>query len=79
VIDTTGPGLTDEQQQRLAEMVRRGYQSWAEFDDRYAKQQRAIRALSPGLATWAALRRFLEEQAGPFQWPVSARCGSPGR
>lgn len=64
VIDTTGPGLTDEQQRRLAKMVRRGYQSWDDFHRRYAERQRAIRALSPGLATWADLRRLLEEQAG---------------
>jgi hypothetical protein len=45
-------------------MVQRGYQSWREFNNRFAEQQHAIRALSPGLASWDDLRRFLEDQVG---------------
>jgi superfamily II DNA or RNA helicase len=59
-----GEGLTDEQQKKLAEMVQQGYNSWNEFNHRFAGQQRAIRALNPGLATWDDMRRFLAEQCG---------------
>jgi hypothetical protein len=55
--------LTDEQQ-RLAEMVRRGYQTWDDFNRRFAKQQRDIRLLNPGLAGWDDLRRFFAAQTG---------------
>lgn len=53
IVHKPGDGLTDEQQRRrLAEMVRQGYQSWADFNRRFAQQQqRAIRLLDPGLAT----------------------------
>ena len=64
IVHKPGGGLTDEQQRRLAEMVREGFQSWAEFNRRFAEQQRAIRLLDPGLATWEDLRRFLTDQAG---------------
>jgi hypothetical protein len=44
-------------------MVRLGYQSWDEFNRRFAAQ-RAIRALNPGLATWDDVRQFLADQGG---------------
>jgi superfamily II DNA or RNA helicase len=64
MVHRPGEGLSDDQEKKLAEMVRLGYQSWSDFSHRFAAQQRAIRGLSPGLATWDDLRRFLVEQAG---------------
>ena len=64
IADAPMTGLTDEQQRRLAEMVQRGYQSWDTFHRRFSDQQRAIRSLNPGLATWEDVRAFLRELVG---------------
>ena len=64
IVHKPGEGLSDEQEKKLAEMVRLGYQSWSEFNHRFAAQHHAIRDLNPGLATWDDLRRFVIEQAG---------------
>lgn len=63
IVHAPGENLTDEQQ-RLAEMVRHGYQTWDDFNRRFAKQQRDIRLLNPGLASWDDLRRFFAAQVG---------------
>jgi Helicase conserved C-terminal domain len=57
-------GLSDDQEKKLAEMVRLGYQSWSDFNRRFATQDHAIRELNPGLASWDDLRRFLVDHAG---------------
>lgn len=64
VIRADGGYLSDEQQQRLAGMVRRGYQDWDDFHRRFAEQQQSIRTLNPGLAGWDDVRSFLEDLAG---------------
>ncbi len=64
IVVTPGGTLTAEQEQRLAELVRDGYRNWDEFHRRFAGQQRQIKALNPGLATWEDLRQFLKSQAG---------------
>lgn len=64
ITGTSSPPINGEQASRLAEMVQRGYDSWREFNSRFAEQQRAILEQNPGLASWDDLRRFLVEQAG---------------
>jgi len=64
IVVTPGGTLTAEQEQRVAELVRDGYRTWDAFHRRFADQQRQIKALDPGLATWEDLRRFLQSQAG---------------
>ncbi len=38
----------------------RGYDEWKRFHDTYAKEQRQIRALDPGQATWGDVAAFAE-------------------
>lgn len=65
IVIAVAPGgtLTAEQERRLAELVRDGYRTWDEFHRRFADQQRQIKALDPGLASWEDLRQFLVSQA----------------
>jgi hypothetical protein len=51
--------LTHEDQERLARMVREGFQSWNRFHERFAHQQRLIREQPAGLSTWRDLEEFL--------------------
>lgn len=64
ITGTSGTPINGEQERRLTEMVQQGYQSWRDFNSRFAEQQRAIRDQNPGLASWDDLRRFLVELAG---------------
>lgn len=53
-----GP-LTREDQDTLGRMVQEGYTKWRQFDERYAQQQRQIKAQDAGLGTWGDLKAFL--------------------
>ncbi|MGK3964051.1 helicase-related protein [Sorangium sp. So ce1667] len=55
-----GP-LSPEERERIADLVTRGFDQWKGFHDRYAKQQKQIRTLDPGQATWADLAAFAED------------------
>ena len=67
IVHKAEDGLSDEQEKKLAEMVRLGYESWADFNARFSAQQQAIRTLNPGLATWDDLRQFVVDHAGGVQ------------
>jgi hypothetical protein len=46
-------------QARLAKLVQAGFHAWKSFHDRYAEQERQIRQLDPGQASWEDLGAFL--------------------
>lgn len=50
--------LDDAERARVASLVTQGFQAWQAFHERYASQQRQIRALDPGQATWDDLGMF---------------------
>ena len=59
-----GP-LSEQDRERLAELVTRGFDQWKSFHDRYAEQQqKKIRTLDPGQVTWADLAAFAREYLG---------------
>lgn len=51
--------LMDEDIQRLSALVDSGFRDWKAFHERYAENQRQIRELSAGLASWQHLKDFL--------------------
>jgi len=51
--------LDDEEQGRLALLVREGFERWRQFDQRFAERQKSLRALDPGLASWRDVRDFV--------------------
>lgn len=61
--DALGP-LTGAQRNAVATLVTAGFRSWETFHTRYAQQQRQIRDLSPGEATWDDVERFATELLG---------------
>jgi superfamily II DNA or RNA helicase len=58
-----GAPLSGTDREKLAEMVRQGFQKWKDFHDKYG-QQNTIRQQDPGLASWEDVAHFLEELSG---------------
>jgi superfamily II DNA or RNA helicase len=56
--------LSDDETDRLSSLVEAGFRSWNSFHAKYSENQKRIRALSPGLATWTDLRDVLVEFGG---------------
>jgi superfamily II DNA or RNA helicase len=56
--------LSSDESDRLSALVEAGFRSWNSFHAKYSENQKRIRALSPGLATWADLRDVLIEFGG---------------
>lgn len=48
-------------QEKIAAMVQRGFQTWREFHERFGAQQREIRRQPPGLVTWEDMRHFAQD------------------
>ncbi len=63
LINEANAPFTTEDQERLATMVRQGFQTWRDFDRRFSDQQRQIRQLNPGLATWTDVSNFVRRHA----------------
>ncbi|HVK67362.1 MAG TPA: helicase-related protein [Polyangium sp.] len=58
-----GP-LSPDEQARLTTLVTEGYNQWKRFHDRYSEQQKQIRSLDPGEATWGDLATFARTYLG---------------
>ncbi len=58
-----GP-LSEDEQARVATLVTQGYEQWRRFHDQYSHQQKQIRALDPGEATWGDLGEFVRTNLG---------------
>jgi len=58
-----GP-LSEDEQARVATLVTKGYEQWRRFHDQYSHQQKQIRALDPGEATWGDLAEFVRTHLG---------------
>lgn len=56
--------LSVTDQQRIAELVQRGFQSWKSFHDRFGEQQRSIKQQNAGLAAWDDIVHYLRQYAG---------------
>ncbi|MGH7595376.1 MAG: DEAD/DEAH box helicase [bacterium] len=56
--------LSTADQNKLAEMVQRGFQNWKAFHDKYSEQHKAIRHQPAGLVTWDDVVIFLEKFGG---------------
>jgi superfamily II DNA or RNA helicase len=50
-----------QDEEKLSEMIRQGFQDWKAFHDRFGKEQRALERQNPGLLTWDDVAFFLEE------------------
>lgn len=46
------------EQERIAEMVQRGFHTWRAFHERFGMQQREMRKQTPGLMTWNDVKDF---------------------
>ena len=55
-----GP-LSPEEREKIADLVTRGFDQWKGFHDRYSKQQKQIRTLDPGQASWLDLAELRQE------------------
>jgi len=64
LLESPATPLSDDESDRLSALVEAGFQSWNSFHARYSENQKQIRALSPGLATWSDLRDVLMEFGG---------------
>jgi len=53
--------LNPQEEEKLSEMIRQGFQDWKAFHDRFGKEQRALERQNPGLLTWDDVAFFLEE------------------
>lgn len=61
--------------EEIGRLVTEGFRSWRAFDDAYRTQAEAIRASTPGEATWADLGSFLVKYGGAEVGP-NARFSS---
>jgi hypothetical protein len=52
--------FSNEDQQKLSELVQQGFRDWKEFHVRYGNHQNQILQQDPGLATWEDLSLFLQ-------------------
>lgn len=55
-----GP-LKPEEQNKIAELVTKGFEQWQGFHRLYAKQRNEIHALQPGAASWADMETFARD------------------
>jgi superfamily II DNA or RNA helicase len=53
--------LNPQDEEKLSEMIRQGFQDWKKFHDRFGDEQRALERQNPGLLTWEDVTFFLEE------------------
>jgi hypothetical protein len=53
-----------QDEEKLSEMIRQGFQDWKAFHDRFGGEQRALERQNPGLLTWDDVAFFLEEMGG---------------
>lgn len=53
--------LSSQDEEKLSQMIRQGYQDWKSFHDRFGDEQRALERQNPGLLTWEDVAFFLEE------------------
>src|SRR5262249_49385499 len=53
-----------QDEEKLSEMIRQGFQDWKIFHDRFGDEQRALERQNPGLLTWEDVTFFLEELGG---------------
>jgi superfamily II DNA or RNA helicase len=58
-----GP-LSPADQDKIAELVIKGFQQWKQFHERYSKQRREIQTLDPGEASWLDLGVFARQHLG---------------
>lgn len=56
--------LNSQDEEKLSEMIRQGFQDWKTFHDRFGNEQRALERQNPGLLTWDDVAFFLEELGG---------------
>src|SRR6266498_261044 len=53
--------LNSQDEEKLSEMIRQGFQDWKAFHDRFGNEQRSLERQNPGLLTWDDVAFFLEE------------------
>jgi SNF2 family DNA or RNA helicase len=56
--------LSFQDEQKLSEMIRQGFQEWKSFHDRFGHEQRSLQRQNPGLLTWEDVAFFLKELGG---------------
>lgn len=58
-----------EDQEQIGQMVQQGFQTWKDFNDRFAEQQKQIRLQDAGIASWGDVETFLREysEAQPME------------
>lgn len=58
--DPFGP-FTEADSNNVAQLVNDGFKQWRDFHDKFSEQQKAIKALDPGLVEWRDIEGFLKE------------------
>jgi superfamily II DNA or RNA helicase len=61
LLDAPAGPLNSQEEEKLSEMIRQGFQDWKTFHNRFGEEQRAMERQNPGLLTWEDVAVFLEE------------------
>ncbi len=56
--------LNLQDEEKLSEMIRQGFQDWKMFHNRFGNEQRELQRQDPGLLTWEDVAFFWEELGG---------------
>ena len=68
---SNAPFVDSDISQEIGELVRKGYEAWQSFDDKYRKNSEEIQSLAGGEATWTDLGKFLTRY-GSALWSSDA-------
>ena len=52
--------LSDEETRKVSELVTRGFQNWRSFHQRFSTEERRVRMLDPGSASWLDVADFAQ-------------------
>lgn len=64
LLNSPAAPLNTQDEEKLSEMIRQGFQDWKTFHDRFGAEQGELERQNPGLLTWEDVVFFLEEMGG---------------
>ena len=64
ILDDPFAPFTEADTNAMAQLVNNGFNQWKDFHEKFSTQQKAIKALDPGLVEWADVEGFLKDVGG---------------
>jgi len=64
ILDDPFAPFTEADTNEMAQLVNNGFKQWNNFHEKFSAQQKAIRALDPGLVEWSDVAGFLKDICG---------------